>query len=452
MFGGYGEILFLDKHIEENDTITAYAYYKNNEIARKTIDKMNGGTIKDNKINIELITPIPSCLWIGNIDFQKIDIDELIDKLKNFGEIKTLEIYDENNCLYINYMEVDNAVKLKKEIPYILNNAVIEFCIPVANDYKRELYGKNRLINENNNTTINNSLSLDNIENDNENDKYNKSAKRVKIDETQVKENNDSNEVKNESSKSRKIRNKRNRYQGSQAFWSTSVSVKNDSQVKIEDIKLDTEKKVDTSNNEEDKKKDISLKKENNIDKKPVILDEPKPINKMKLALRSWKIKIKTVVSYKGNKINMIVHYIDGDKDKFNEVFGNNNSIKFEKPIEPNENLLKKIKERIGIYRDPSWSVCIGYVDDEGDYTEKMKSDFERIEKVNNKLSRKHHINMMEIPNKKKTIVVLLPSDSYFDYMFEDIFVKESREEKVIMDGFGKFQFFAFIVFDSKVE
>jgi len=143
MFGGYGEILFLDKHIEENDTITAYAYYKNNEIARKTIDKMNGGTIKDNKINIELITPIPSCLWIGNIDFQKIDIDELIDKLKNFGEIKTLEIYDENNCLYINYMEVDNAVKLKKEIPYILNNAVIEFCIPVANDYKRELYGSN---------------------------------------------------------------------------------------------------------------------------------------------------------------------------------------------------------------------------------------------------------------------------------------------------------------------
>jgi len=323
---------------------------------------------------------------------------------------------------------------------------------PVANDYKRDLFGKNKSINENNDTTENNSHSLDNKENDDENDNYNKSVKRVKIDETQVKENNDDKEVKNESSKSRKIRNKRNRYQGSQAFWSSSVSVKNDSQVKNENIKVDTEKKVDTSNNEEDKKKDISLKKENNIDKKPVILDEPKPNNKMKLALRNWQKKIKTTVNYKGSKINMIVHYIDGDKDKLDEIFGNNKTVKFDKPIESNNEFLSQIKSRIGIYRDPSWSVCIGYVDDEGDYTEKMKSDFEKIEKINDKLSRKRHINMMEIPNEKKTIVILLPSDSHYEYMFEDIFVNESREEKVILDGFGKFQFFAFLIIDSKVE
>lgn len=143
IFGRHGDILFLDKQIKNNNTITAYAYYKNNEIARHIIDLMNGGKIDNNIINIELKTSVPSCVCIGNINFQTIDIENLINELKSFGKVETLEICEENNCLFINYENVKDAVQSKKLISTMFNNIIVEFCIPIANDYKREFFESN---------------------------------------------------------------------------------------------------------------------------------------------------------------------------------------------------------------------------------------------------------------------------------------------------------------------
>jgi len=141
IFEEHGKINFLDIVPTQYGTITAYAYYKNNDIAKNIKRLMNGGKIEKHKIEIELCSPITSCLCIRNInDFNTDNIKALVECIKQYGNIKELEIYEKQNCIYVNFEEVLSAVKLENEISHKLLNEFkelkVEFCIPIANYYR----------------------------------------------------------------------------------------------------------------------------------------------------------------------------------------------------------------------------------------------------------------------------------------------------------------------------
>eukprot|EP00833_Pecoramyces_ruminatium_P016173 jgi/Orpsp1_1/1190205/evm.model.d7180000077417.2 len=170
----------------------------------------------------------------------------------------------------------------------------------------------------------------------------------------------------------------------------------------------------------------------------------------MKFVLSKRQLKIKTKIKYNDTEINMIVHYLDGSKDKLTEIFGKKEPVQFNKKIKSTNDIMNIIQSRTGHIDDSSWCCCIGYVDDDGIYyTAKMKSDFENIEKINNKLIKKNNILTMEIPNESKTFVALLPSDPRYEFMFDNILVNNTREEKTILDALGKFICFSFFIIDT---
>jgi len=140
IFEEHGEISFLDIVYTQYETITAYIYYENAEVAKKIQKLMNRGKIEGHKIEIEQYIPIPSCLCISNINFNEINIKDLIKIINNYGEIKELEIFESNNCMYINFKDIKSAINLEDEISrnllYDFAEYKVDFCVPIANNYK----------------------------------------------------------------------------------------------------------------------------------------------------------------------------------------------------------------------------------------------------------------------------------------------------------------------------
>jgi len=141
IFEEHGEIIFLETMSTKYDTTTAYVYYKDSDTAKNIKKLMNGGTIENHKIEIELCSPIPSCLCISNIiNFDMINIQALIEKIKKFGVIKELEVYEKEKCIYVNFEDILSAVKLEDEISHSTSSDFkdlkVELCVPIANNYK----------------------------------------------------------------------------------------------------------------------------------------------------------------------------------------------------------------------------------------------------------------------------------------------------------------------------
>jgi len=165
------------------------------------------------------------------------------------------------------------------------------------------------------------------------------------------------------------------------------------------------------------------------------------------MTLKRRYLQFKNEISYKGTSINMVIHYMDGDKDKTNKIFGNNKSIVFEKKMKKdrNEDFFEQITDRLG-RNDDSWAFCLGCVDDDGDYTEKMKSDFNNFKILNDSFIKKGNILLYE---NNGIYLALLPSDYGYSDLLEQVFVRETREEKTIMEALGRSHtpFFIFIIF-----
>jgi len=454
IFEEHGEILFLETMPTKYDTTTAYAYYKDSRTAKNIKKLMNGGTIENHKIEIELCSPISSCLCISNIiDFNMINIQPLIDKIKKFGVIKELEVYGKEKCLYVNFEEISSAIKLEDEISHSTSgdfkDLKVELCVPIANNYKISH------INDEMYSTFNISKR------ENETNDHYQSVKKIKPNEEDT-----NTKLEIFESRPRKGHIKAQRYTASQSFWnnsSTSESsndVKNDiksSSPKNKDSKEDDIKKNDSEQKEsenkgkekEDEKKIDPIKNEPD---KPKVLNEPKPTNRIRMVLKKRVLQYKNEICYKGTSINMVVHHMEGDKDKTNKIFSNNKTIVFEKKLQRknNEALIEQITDRLG-RTDDSWAFCLGCVDDDGDYTEKMKSDFNNFKVLNDIFIKKGNLLMYE---DNGTFVVLLPSDYNYSDLLEQVFIKETREERTIMDALGRSHspFFIFVIFVPKTD
>ncbi|OUM60851.1 hypothetical protein PIROE2DRAFT_13293 [Piromyces sp. E2] len=424
IFEEHGDISYLDTTFTKYETITAYAYYDNNDVAKRIQKLMNGGKIEGHKIDIELSTPIPSCLCISNIDFTMIDIEGLINEINKFGEIKELEIYEAHHCIYINFKDINSAINLENEISqdllYNFKGLKAEFCVPVANDYKIIFTEENRK----------------NIVDMVDKKRYSDSK-----DESIVKKIKTTDETKEEMFESKPRKGNKKKYKGSQAFWGNSES-SSSLETKKDESSSDTNNNDTKEYKQEDKK--VDLKKE----EKPKILNESKPINRIRITLSKRLIQFTTEICYKDVGLNMIIHYIDGDKDKPSQIFEKNKSIKFKK-MKNNDKFIEQISDRLGRNDDPSWSFCIGCINDDGDYTEKIKSDFNNLKILNNSFMDNNNFLLYKENN---TFVALLPSDYKYLDLFKQIFVRETIEEKQIMDALGKWQspFFIFIIFDEK--
>ncbi|ORX76014.1 hypothetical protein BCR32DRAFT_329552 [Anaeromyces robustus] len=486
-----GEYLNMEININ-NDSKSAMVYYQTPEAAFETQRLMNNGKIGDNRILVELVKSIisSSCLWIGYINFYDINVEALVDKLNTFGKIIEMEIFENNMSLYINFDNVKSAVDLKNEISknsfyneFGISKA--EYCYSIKQDYNFELFEEHHL--ESSDIKRKYESLEDNSDISNKKVKVENSDQIDNISHKKEENNSDNNKTKKEevkhesSSKPRRIRTKQERYKGSQFYWSSE----NDNKIKTNmENKVDTSIKNETSNNNNDddddnnnnnnnnnniknesnksvkdeSDKDVKEESNNKIDVKnenedmSVILDEPKPFNRMKNALEHKEKKFKCEISYK-NKIGlkMIIHYIDGDMDKPQQVFGDNETIVFKKKrsMEKDTEFIDNMTKRLGFNGDPSWSFCIGYIDDEGDYTKKMKNDFDNIDILNDEFNKNSQFLIAKLGN-SDTCVTLFPNSYKCKNIMEQVFVEETYKEKVIMSGLDKWPFFMFVIFDPK--
>ncbi|ORX45366.1 hypothetical protein BCR36DRAFT_299815, partial [Piromyces finnis] len=165
----------------------------------------------------------------------------------------------------------------------------------------------------------------------------------------------------------------------------------------------------------------------------------------IKYALKNKKIKFSTEIVYKHVGLNMLIYYIDGDKDKPNKIFEKNDSIKFRK-MKRQDEFFDQLSDRLGRINDPSWSLCIGCINDDGDYTQKMKDDFDNLKKFNENFKDSDAFLLYKEGN---TYVALLPSDYKYIDLFDQVFVRETTEEKQIKNGLGMWPFFIFVIFNE---